>query len=289
MGICSKNKKLNMLRITILIDNYIKVQELVAEHGISFLIEDDDGMMLFDTGQSRNFLDNALKLGIDLKGIDCIALSHGHYDHTGGLMPLLEHIDKKIDIYAHPDIFGKKYAKVKEIEDKNNYRYIGMPFDKEKYESKKADFKLYEEKIEIKKDITLIGQISSIKDKTGLFYEKKGEHFVADRLMDDNSVLIQTQGPAILLLGCAHSGLLDILDKVISDFEIKNGIVIIGGLHLVDHDQSELEQIADRLYDYDIKEIIPCHCTGIDGYSVLKSFFKDRCSLGEVARTYIVR
>ena len=277
-----------MFRITILIDNYIKVQELSAEHGISFLIESDEEKVLFDTGQTRMFIDNALKLGLDIKDIDCIVLSHGHYDHTGGLMPLLEYIQKDIDIYAHPDVFGKKYAKIREIEDNINYRYIGMPFIKDIYESSNAHFKLYKEKTEIKKGIWLTGEVESIKDRTGLFYEKKDDHYAADRLMDDNSMVIHTNGPTVVLFGCAHSGVLNILEKVKEDFDINNGMVLIGGLHLVDHDREELVQIADRMYDYDIKEIITCHCTGIEGYRVLKDVFKDRCSMGEVSRTYVV-
>jgi len=99
------------LKISVLVDNYVTIPGLKAEHGLSILIETGLHKILFDCGQSSLLIENAKKLNLGLMDLDKIVLSHGHYDHTGGLASLLEYIGKEIEIYAHTDIFDKKYSR----------------------------------------------------------------------------------------------------------------------------------------------------------------------------------
>jgi len=131
-----------------------------------------------------------------------------------------------------------------------------------------------------------MGEIEDTINTNNFFIKKEG-FYLSDRLLDDNSIFIQAKDASILLLGCAHSGILNILQKVESEYNIDTGLVIIGGLHLVGLNRSSIKEIADKIDKYDIKKIIPCHCTGITGYEVLKEVFGQRCVMGEVSKVFI--
>ena len=148
------------IKLTILVDNYVNSQKLKAEHGLSILIEDDNEKVLFDCGQSDLILSNAKILGIDLNGITKIVLSHGHYDHTGGLLPLLKYLNKEIDIYAHPLVFEEKFSEYKDFNGFSTNRYIGIPERAEIYEKKGARFLLSKDPVQISDSIYLSGQIN---------------------------------------------------------------------------------------------------------------------------------
>ncbi|MCL5071099.1 MAG: MBL fold metallo-hydrolase [Actinobacteria bacterium] len=128
------------LKITFLVDNTVYLKDLKAEHGLSVLIESPEEKILFDCGQSGLLLNNAKSLNIALQDISKIVLSHGHYDHSGGLLSILKHNSRKIDVYAHPDIFKKRYELINNNADSK--RYIGIPESRKTYEEYGANFNL---------------------------------------------------------------------------------------------------------------------------------------------------
>jgi len=145
------------VRITTLSENTAQLGFL-AEWGLSILIETDDMNILLDTGKSISVSHNADTLGIDLSKIDKIVLSHGHYDHTGGLREILRKMKKEVEIIAHPDIWAVKYSRREDQPD----RYIGIPFQRQELESLGANFNLTTKPVKITDNIMTTGEIAMV-------------------------------------------------------------------------------------------------------------------------------
>ena len=274
------------MKLTILIDNYVDLQKLKAEHGLSILIEDGNEKILFDCGQSDLVLSNAKVLGIDLSGITKIVLSHGHYDHTGGLLPLLKYLNKEIDIYAHPLIFEEKFSKYKDFNGFNTNRYIGIGERAQTYEKKGARFLLSKEPIQISDNICFSGQINkdSKEEPEDLFFIKKNNNFITDPMHDDISIFINLPELLIVVTGCAHSGILNILNRL-KDLKLNDkNLAIIGGLHLSKKDNTFIDNIISELKKYNIKLLVPMHCTGFSAFGKLANSFGNNCVIGSVGK-----
>ena len=206
------------MKITILTDNYVDSQKLKAEHGWSVLIEAGNEKILLDTGQSGLLLSNAKILGIDLKQITGIVLSHGHYDHTGGLLSLLQYLDREIKVYAHPLIFQEKFSRYKDFNNSITNRYIGIPETIQTYEKNGAKFLLSKEPVRISENMYFSGQIDrddkNVNDNSeDSLLVKENNDFIKDPLYDDTSIFVTLPGLLIVVTGCAHSGILNILNK----------------------------------------------------------------------------
>lgn len=283
------------MRLTILVDNYVNSQKLKAEHGWSALVEADNEKILFDCGQSDLVLDNAKVMGIDLNKITKIVLSHGHFDHTGGLLAVLKYLNRNIDVYAHPLAFGEKFSKYRGFNGFNESRYIGIPEKMEVYEKKQARFFLSKEPVRISDSIYLSGQImaGSVDNEAAAvntggrespFFIKKDNVFTADPLLDDISIFIKMPGLLLIVTGCAHSGILNILKKAGEMNLIDDELAIAGGLHLSGADEQEVDNICRELGKYDIRMIMPAHCTGINAFVQLRNSFGDRCISGRAGK-----
>lgn len=274
------------MKLTILIDNYVDSQKLKAEHGLVILIEVDGEKTLFDCGQSDLVLNNAKVLGIDLNGITKIVLSHGHYDHTGGLMPVLKYLSREIDIYAHPLIFDGKFSKYKDFNGFSTNRYIGIPERAEIYEKKGAKFLLSRDPIQISDYIYLSGQINNgnKEELEDTFFIKENNNFIKDTIHDDISIFINLPELLVIVTGCAHSGILNILGKS-KDLKLNNkNLAIIGGLHLSKKDNACIDNIISELKKYNIKLLAPMHCTGFSAFGMLKNSFGSKCVIGSVGK-----
>lgn len=274
------------MKLTILVDNYVNTSKLKAEHGWSILIDTNDERILFDCGQSDLIIGNAEALGIDLNGITKIILSHGHFDHTGGLLPLLKYINRKIDVYAHPLIFEEKFSEYKNYNGKKDNRYIGIPEKLDAYEKKGARFIFKKSATQISKFIYLSGQIqvNGKEEFRDPFFIRKENNFVRDPMYDDISIFINLPELLIVVTGCAHRGIINILNKS-KELKLNNKeLVIIGGLHLANRGRIYIYNIISELKKYDIKLFVPAHCTGLYAFSELKNFFGDKCIFGSVGK-----
>jgi 7,8-dihydropterin-6-yl-methyl-4-(beta-D-ribofuranosyl)aminobenzene 5'-phosphate synthase len=268
-------------KITTLCENNVAQsgKRLIGEHGLSFFIEAGDRRILFDTGQNLALANNAEVLGIDLSRIDTVVLSHGHYDHSGGLKSLLD-CNPNFTLYAHPDVFGPK---VKGSGD--NHKYIGIPVDRKVLEQKGIKIQLDKDPVPIAPGITTTGEIPLENDFEGvepIFYLKQGDDYGTDTLADDRALILDTEKGWVVLLGCSHRGVVNTLNHV-TQITGRNTIhAILGGLHLGQASDAKLEKIVDHLQAFELEKIGVGHCSGPKAFLALANAFKEKVFLNTV-------
>ncbi|NLL21981.1 MAG: MBL fold metallo-hydrolase [Firmicutes bacterium] len=269
---------LSNVKVTTLCENSAPAPSrgVMGEHGMSMLLEAGGKRILFDTGGGLSLLHNARRLNVDLGGLDGLVLSHGHYDHTGGLKYLLEQVGS-LSIYAHPDVFADKYHLLKDEEP----RRIGIPWPKEELEHLGARFSLSRGSVKLGEEIILTGEIPRRESReentaTDLYYKKPDGSFAPDLLADDQAVIVESTAGTIVLLGCAHSGLINTLRYVCDLTGKKQIYACIGGTHLMNASNERLEYTIEALREFDLQQVAPCHCTGPKGSLMLFQAFGDR-------------
>lgn len=276
-------KPSNNLVITILVDDF-EVPGLVAEHGLSFLIELDGGRILFDTGQGPALEANSRTLGVDLATIDTLILSHGHYDHTGGIPHLIE-VAKSMNIYAHPGTMQKRFnirdgvAKPVQIPRRSRIAIERFPTSRLFWVSRPHS---------LSERLGLTGPIprkTSFEDTGGPFFlDKAAQH--PDLIEDDLALWIKTGEGLVICVGCCHSGLINTLDCIRSLTGESRIRAIIGGLHLIHAGENRLDQTLSELRRFAPQAIIPCHCTGELAVSFLGKALGASLTPGVAGTTY---
>ena len=206
-----------------------------------------------------------------------IFLSHGHYDHTGGILHVLK-VKNNINIHAHPFVFSRKYALLKS-NGKETKRYIGMKSKREYLEKQGATFVFNSSFAEVGEGIYLTGEVPRITDfekgDKRLLVEDNGR-FVPDPLLDDQSLILKTKNGLVIILGCAHSGLINILQHILSHFKDEKIHTVIGGTHLGFLKEEQLDKTISHLKRYDFKSLGASHCTGLKAAARLFQEFKEK-------------
>jgi 7,8-dihydropterin-6-yl-methyl-4-(beta-D-ribofuranosyl)aminobenzene 5'-phosphate synthase len=269
-------------KITVLCENSVAIPfGVIGEHGFSCFIETDNGNYLFDTGQGMGILQNAFLLKKDLQSIESISLSHGHYDHTGGLPPVLRQRGK-VDVFAHPDVFVERVW-----ENEETSRYIGIPYRRRFLESLGANFILDRAFSEIGPGIFLTGEVPRITsfeigDRNMSAFERTGKKVHPDPLADDISMVLDTDSGLIIILGCAHAGTVNIIRHVTEKTGKKEIYAIIGGTHLGFCTDEQFTGTLDAFREYGVKKIGVSHCTGQANSARLFIELKERFFFGSV-------
>jgi 7,8-dihydropterin-6-yl-methyl-4-(beta-D-ribofuranosyl)aminobenzene 5'-phosphate synthase len=263
------------LRITTLSENTARLGDFLGEWGLSVLVEMDKTTVLFDAGKGISTTYNADSLGIDMSKIDKVVLSHGHYDHTGGLRKVLRRMKKQVEIIGHPDIWQAKYARRKGQPD----RYIGIPFQRNELENLGARFNLTADAARITESIIITGEIPMVTDferiDKALFVKRKSG-WEPDKLADDQALIIKTGQGLVVILGCAHRGIINTLYHARNLAGIPEIHMVIGGSHLIGASEEHLRQTIAVLKELAPQKLALCHCTDLPATSVLAREFGDR-------------
>lgn len=252
------------MEIYVLVDNEAKGGYL-SEHGLSLYIKNNHQNILFDTGQSDVFIKNAKSFGLDISDVDVLVISHGHYDHGGGIKKFLKE-NKKAKVYINRNAFGKffnaldKYIGIENINDSrivltDDYYEIG-------------DIRLFTLNNFIDSSMINPYGLTKMKDNKKVFDDFRHEQFMK---------IGQT-----LFSGCSHKGILNIINNC---FDVKN---VIGGFHLNKEENKRVLAIAKKMQEYDIY-YHTCHCTGVNSYAILQSVLEERIKYIKAGEHIIIK
>jgi 7,8-dihydropterin-6-yl-methyl-4-(beta-D-ribofuranosyl)aminobenzene 5'-phosphate synthase len=267
--------------VTVLIENHRdqNLTELVAEHGLSLHIEQDGKTFLFDTGATGAAIRNARRLGVDLCAIDAVVVSHGHRDHGGGLQAFFAENDHA-PVYLGTGAVVERYSPL--------FWFWKMPIglDEKIIEANRARIRFVESTTRIGEGLSIITGLSGTHPAPldrGTLLKRQNGRLVADDFTDEIALVIQNRDGLVVLSGCGHNGILNLLDRVGVSFRKVPIKAVLGGFHLMNprlvelsQSKSEIEQLAQDLLDSGVQRFMTGHCTGVDAYKILKSIMKDR-------------
>lgn len=246
------------MKITVLTEN-VAGRNCLAEFGLSYVI-DADKKVLFDTGNSDVFMENARRLKVSLSDVDMVVLSHGHWDHGNGLKFFGDNT-----LLTHPDSFCKRYNK------KDN-RYVGL--DKS-IEELSQNYKIVKSKgpFQISPEITFLGEIPRINN-----FEAQHTYFTLedgtdDYVMDDSGLVVQTSNGIVVITGCAHAGICNTVEYACKVAGTQKILAVFGGFHLK-NDNDLTQKTIDYLKMKGVERVHPSHCTSFPALAAFSREFK---------------
>lgn len=249
-----------MLRVTALMDNKpSEHKDLVNEHGLSYLVEGDHGRFLFDCGSGSNTWYNAHRLGLSLEDLDAVILSHSHYDHAAGYRDLIEYDMGSSLLYTGPHFFEPKFAY-----DGLKYTDLSAGFD----EAFLTEYGIARKEVtgitEIAPGMHLIGsfpRVNSFETIPNRFVRRTENGFIPDDFCDEICMAIDIGGKLVILVGCSHPGILNMVEWVHQALNLPIH-AIFGGTHLVEADESRIKTTVERLQAMGVEILGLSHCSG---------------------------
>jgi 7,8-dihydropterin-6-yl-methyl-4-(beta-D-ribofuranosyl)aminobenzene 5'-phosphate synthase len=264
-----------MTKITILVNN-LAPDGLQCEHGLAFWIEYNGKHILFDTGQTNLIEKNAEQMGINLTNTDTVILSHGHYDHTGGI-PSVFAASQNATLYLHPKAMDLKYS-----QKPNRVKTIGMSdATKGIVNSMAAKGKtvMTDLPTEVFPGLFVTGTIprKTIFENTGGDFYLDKSCTIPDEMPDDQAVYFESENGLVVLLGCGHAGLINTLDHISELTGEKHIHAVLGGMHLLHASSKRIDRTIKAMKRYDIQELGLAHCTGNNAMEQFKKAFPGQC------------
>ncbi|MBO4456884.1 MAG: nicotinamide-nucleotide amidohydrolase family protein [Butyrivibrio sp.] len=263
------------MRIINLVEDTLGKNECTPEHGLCFYVETKNHKILVDTGASDLFAENADKLGIDLEEVDTVVISHGHYDHGGGIIPFSK-INDSATIYVRKSAFGKHYSTSRG----EDPQYVGLE-DKAK---RLPQIVMLEEGVtEIDDELTIFSDIGDAHEAPATnkdLFVKRGFELREDSFTHEQCLVVTENKRRYLFSGCAHTGIQNILDRYEELFD-DEPYAVISGFHTTKHkgfSKDDIDFIRDMAKDLDKYNTIfyTCHCTGVKPYREMKKILEDK-------------
>ncbi len=273
------------LQLSIICENTVgRPIQACGEHGFSCLVEMSAATWLFDTGVGGTLLANLAALEHDTHQIDGVILSHGHYDHSGGLLPLLKEIGPR-PVYAHSQIFVERFW-----QGQHERRNISLPYSRSDLESAGASFNLLDSFTELAPGLYFSGAIPRLSpfevgDPHLVRPSVDGEGWVADEFLDDAALAIETPKGLVILLGCAHAGLVNTVEHFRNKLDNPRIHAIIGGTHLGPASDEQFAATVDYLMRLDFDRLGVSHCTGQLRSAQLHARFPNKVFFANVGTT----
>lgn len=269
------------IELTVLCENSVTSSAtLIGEHGWAVGVTTPSLRILFDTGQGLGIINNSEQLNFALSKVDKIVLSHGHYDHCSGL-PLVLQQTGEIDVHIHALGFGRRCHRYK-----GHTREIGILRQQSELESLGARFCFNTDFCSIAKGVYLSGEVprsnSFEMPDPRLVRETDTGELLQDPLSDDQTLIIDSAQGLILILGCAHAGLINILNHVQQQLPNRPIHTIIGGTHLGFASDEQFNKTVTALHAFDIQCLAASHCTGLDRGAQLAQIFGSRFQFAPV-------
>jgi len=271
---------INDIQIKTISENTAATPLVMAEWGLSMEISIARQKILFDTGAGNiNVLrHNMMIMGVDPSKISCMVLSHAHQDHTGGLRYFLSQracqTSDKILINCHPKTLEPTYVKSPALN--SAYRFFGCPFSVEEIRRYNADFSLSKDPIELDgKNVMTSGEIPMINDYESVgfnFFNKVHDNFQLDaEMVDDLALFIQTNLGLVIILGCAHRGMINTIHHAQKVTGIDNIYMVVGGTHLANAPKERMDQTISEIKRLNIQKVGVSHCTGLTSGAYLQN------------------
>lgn len=263
------------MKLTVVTENSVLSDNLKAEHGMSMYIEKGDTKMFFDMGQFDAIKHNAKRLGIDFHDVNVIAFSHNHVDHCGGFLSVCDEISSDCRIYAHTGFSTRKWwdhrFDIAHGDDaKPDIELVGpaMPYEFF-FMNKKYGFRTIPDDVyEIGDGIYLVGNfptyrgIEAITPASRMEVNGSDENLVLDEFRDETVCVIKVKDGLVVLSGCAHNGIMNILNTVKKHFPNDKIYAVYGGTHMVPYNKNRTDVTIDYFNNSNICKVGPCHCTG---------------------------
>ncbi len=272
------------LETIVLRDNVTARDEVASGHGLSMLVRHSAGSIIFDTGDSAETWENAEALGVDLAEVSHVVLSHGHYDHTNGLPALLERLGG-VMVTAHPAVFEPRWAD----RPGGEREYIGPPATRAEFEAMGAMFELSAASVSVAPDVITTGEAPRVSDlapeSPHLLVERDGQ-VIEDDFVDDMSLIARMEDGEVLLTGCAHAGLINIVARA-TDLVGRCPVSIAGGTHLAHESEERISAVAGDIYERGVRQIVPMHCSGERGADLLEKHFAGETLRAGIGNTIV--
>ena len=263
--------------ITVLVENMAGDQSLLGEWGLSLLIETDKHRVLLDAGGGRTLFENARALKVDLAKVDAIVVSHGHFDHTGGLEKTLEACGP-VDLFIHPAAFAARYFKAGSRVVKED----PMPISRDRLRGLVRGYYETLKPTAVCEGLMVTGEVPRLTDfeDTGFGYPMflDPDMKTPDLIPDDQAVYFRVPEGVVILLGCAHAGVINTARYVSKLAGGEKIYAVMGGTHLMSASPHRIQETIEALRQLGVQKILLSHCTGVNAYAELAKAFPGRCA-----------